>query len=158
MEIRRALRAEAGSLADLWLRSRAASVPAIPPPAHTGAEVHQWFDEVVLPTREVWIADSQGDVRALLVLDQEWIDQLYVDPTSTGRGIGGTLLERAMSLRPTGLILWTFQSNHGARRFHERHGFVAHESTAGDNEEHAPDICYEWRPAGSQRSVGAAAS
>lgn len=110
MEIRRALPAEAGSLAALWLRSRAASVPSIPPAVHTDEEVHRWFEEVVLPSCEVWVADSRGEVTALMVLDQEWIDQFYVDPASTGRGIGGTLLEHAMRLRPNGLKLWTFQS------------------------------------------------
>jgi hypothetical protein len=48
--------------------------------------------------------------------------------------------------RPLGLRLWTFQANAGARRFYERHGFGATEFTAGDNEEGAPDIRYEWRP------------
>jgi putative acetyltransferase len=77
----------------------------------------------------------------------EEIDQLYVDPNSTGRGIGGTLLEHAKSLHPIGLKLWTFQSNLGARRFYEAHGFVAIASTTGENEEQAPDVCYEWRSA-----------
>jgi hypothetical protein len=52
-----------------------------------------------------------------------------------------------MRLRPTGLSLWTFQSNLGARRFYEAHGFVAQGGTTGDNEEQAPDIHYQWRPA-----------
>ena len=52
-----------------------------------------------------------------------------------------------MRIRPAGLKLWTFQSNRGARRFYESHGFTAGVSTTGDNEENAPDICYEWRPA-----------
>ncbi len=82
-----------------------------------------------------------------MVLDNEWIDQLYVDPVSTRAGIGGTLLEHAMRLHPTGLKLWTFQSNLGARRFYEPHGFVAVASTTGENEEQAPDVCYQWRPA-----------
>jgi phosphinothricin acetyltransferase len=41
--------------------------------------------------------------------------------------------------------LWTFQSNSGARRFYERHGFVAVQTTEGDNEEKAPDVRYVWR-------------
>ena len=146
MEIRRALPAEAGSLAALWLRSRAASAPSIPPSIHTDEEVHHWFEEVVLPSREVWVADRQGEAIALMVLDKEWIDQLYVDPASTGKGIGGALLEWAMKVRPTGLKLWTFQSNLDAQRFYESHGFVATVSTTGENEEQAPDVCYEWRP------------
>ena len=79
-----------------------------------------------------------------MVLDREWIDQLYVDPAATGRGIGGALLEHAMRLSPTGLKLWTFQSNLDARRFYEAHGFVATAMTGGDNEEHTADVRYEW--------------
>lgn len=86
MEIRRALPAEADCLADLWLRSRGASAPSIPPTVHSDEEVHRWFDEVVVPSCEVWVADHQGEVVALMVLDGEWIDQLYVDPASTGKG------------------------------------------------------------------------
>jgi GNAT superfamily N-acetyltransferase len=42
------------------------------------------------------------------------------------------------------LRLWTFESNLGAQRFYERHGFRPIERTAGDNEEGAPDILYIW--------------
>lgn len=138
--------AEADAVATLWLRSRRASIPAIPPPAHTDAEVRAWFAEVVLPTREVWIADDGGAVRALLVLAEEWIDQLYVDPEHVGRGIGSDLLALAKRRRPAGLELWTFQANAGARRFYERHGFLTTDKTSGDNEERAPDVRYAWRP------------
>jgi GNAT superfamily N-acetyltransferase len=144
MEIRKAVPGEADVLAALWLRSRRASIPSIPPTVHTDEEVHQWFEEVVLPNCEVWVADSSGAAIALMVLDQEWIDQLYVDPTATGKSIGGALLEHAKRLRPTGLKLWTFQSNLEARRFYEAHGFVAAAMTTGNNEEQAPDVCYEW--------------
>jgi GNAT superfamily N-acetyltransferase len=147
MEIRRAAPNEAESLAALWIRSRAASAPSIPPSIHTPEEVHQWFKEEVVPSFEVWVADVGGDVTGLMALDHEWIDQLYVDEGLTGHGIGGALLAQAMRLRPTGLKLWTFQSNHRARRFYETHGFVVTASTTGDNEEGAPDVCYEWRPA-----------
>jgi GNAT superfamily N-acetyltransferase len=147
MKIRRALRTEADSLASLWLRSRSASVPSIPPTVHTDEEVRRWFEEVVLPTCEVWVADNRGEAMALMVLDHEWIDQLYVDPASTRGGIGGELLQHAMRERPTGLKLWTFQSNLDARRFYEERGFIAIAMTNGDNEEQSPDVCYEWRPA-----------
>ncbi len=73
-----------------------------------------------------------------------------ISSTSTQRrhemGIGGALLDHAMRQRPDGLKLWTFQSNLDARRFYENHGFVAIATTTGDNEEHTPDVCYEWRP------------
>jgi GNAT superfamily N-acetyltransferase len=146
MEIRRATPDEAPSLAALWLRSRAASVPAIPPTVHTDEEVHQWFVDVVFPTCEVWVAVGHGVVLALMVLDHDWIDQLYVDPTAIGRGIGGALVDHAVRQCPTGLRLRTFQTNHDARRFYEACGFVVTATTTGDNEERAPDMCYGWRP------------
>lgn len=116
---------------------------------HSDEEVRAWFDEVVLPTREVWVVDEAAAVVAVLVLEDDWIDQLYVEPGLTGRGIGGRLVAVAKRRRPGGLRLWTFQANAGARRFYERHGFVATGSTAGDNEEGAPDVRYEWSPTGS---------
>jgi GNAT superfamily N-acetyltransferase len=146
MQVRRARPDEADEIAGVWLRSRAASVPGIPPPVHTDAEVRGWFQEVVFATREVWVAYDRGAVVGLLVLEDEWIDQLYVEPDRTGRGIGGQLIDVAKRQRPSALKLWTFEANVGARRFYERHGFVATDSTAGDNEEGAPDVRYEWSP------------
>ncbi|GGU11709.1 hypothetical protein GCM10010272_66060 [Streptomyces lateritius] len=53
----------------------------------------------------------------------------------------------AKERRPAGLPLWTFQVDKSARRFYERHGFVAAEYTDGDrNEEHEGEIRYVWRP------------
>lgn len=146
MEIRRAHPTEADSLAALWIRSRAASVPVIPPTIHTDDQVRRWFNEVVLPTCDVWVAEIQGEALALMVLNGDWIDQLYVDPGSTRGGIGSRLLDQAKRQRPHGLKLWTFQSNLDARRFYEERGFVATAVTTGVNEEQAPDVCYEWLP------------
>ena len=113
---------------------------------HTPDEVRSWFEEVVLPTREVWVAELSGAIAALLVLDDEWIDQLYVEPGLTGHGLGGHLMAVAKRQRPAGLKLWTFEANVRARRFYERDSFVATASTNGDNEEGAPDVLYEWEP------------
>lgn len=113
---------------------------------HTDDEVRAWFREVVLPRREVWVAAERDDVIGFLVLDDDWIDQLYVDPDRTGRGVGSGLMAAAKQQRPAALRLWTFESNDRARQFYERHGFVATGFTTGDNEEGAPDVRYEWSP------------
>ncbi|MDQ1395736.1 MAG: hypothetical protein QOG64_995 [Acidimicrobiaceae bacterium] len=132
------------AVAGTWLRSRRASVPIIPPPVHSDREVTEWFERVVLPERETWVTEDAGAIVALLVLLPGWIDQLYVDPDHTGRGLGSNLMDVAKRAAPAGLDLWTFQANAGARRFYERHRFVAIGATEGDNEEGAPDVHYHW--------------
>ena len=142
--IRRATAADAAAVADVWLLSRKASVPAIPAPVHDDADVRRYFAHVVIPERETWVVDLDGEVVALLALEDGWVDHLYVHPDHVGHGLGSELLELAKRRRPDGLDLWTFQSNAGARRFYERHGFTAEATTDGDNEEGDPDVHYRW--------------
>ena len=123
-----------------------AAVGAIPPPVHGDAEVRGWFPSPVVTDTELWLAENaEGEVVGMLVLDGSWLEQLYVEPTMTGHGIGSQLVEVAKRVRPDGLRLWTFASNVGAQRFYERHGFVAIRRTDGhNNEEGAADILYVW--------------
>lgn len=81
-----------------------------------------------------------------MVLSAGWIEQLYLAPGWTGRGIGARLVRHAQDLAVGPLELWTFASNLGAARFYERHGFVQVDRTDGDNEEGEPDIRYRWTP------------
>lgn len=145
--LRRARAGEGEDLGALLHAARVASIPAIPPPVHTKAETRQWFSSRVLPLSEVWVAEAGGRPVGVMVLRDGWIDQLYLEREWTGHGVGGRLLDHAKERRPGGLQLWTFQSNLGARRFYERHGFVAVEETDGSgNEERAPDVRYQWAP------------
>ena len=144
LTLRRALPADADSGADLYISSSEASVPDIPPLTHTSDEVHQWFRDIVL-TCEVWLAEENGELRAVMVLDGDELGQLYVHPQRQSQGAGSALVRLAKSRRPGGLSLWTFQSNFGAQRFYERHGFVEVERTDGsNNDEKAPDIRFVW--------------
>jgi len=150
--IRRATSDDARAVSDLYLRARhsAAAARTIPPPAHEDDDISNWIEQVVIPTRECWVAErSSGAVVGVLLLGAEWIDQLYVDPELTRAGIGTELMTAAKRERPEGLRLWTFVSNQGAQRFYLRHGFREIERTDGsDNEERAPAIQYAWLPAG----------
>ena len=143
---RRATKADARAAADLWLRARKAAAAVIPLPVHGDDDVREWFAFHVVSDAELWVAEQRsGELAGILVLDGEWLDQLYVEPTMTGRGIGAGLVGLAKRERPDGLRLWTFASNTGAQRFYERHGFVETRRTDGrDNEEGAPDILYVW--------------
>jgi ribosomal protein S18 acetylase RimI-like enzyme len=148
--IRRASAGDAGAIADVYLASFHATYDF--PLAHTDDEVRDWLTGVVASggppgADQTWVAEASGRVVGLMVLDEAGIDQLYVDPAMLGRGIGSRLVAIAKTERPSGLGLYTFQVNDRARRFYERHGFVA--TWFGDgsaNEEGQPDVRYEWRP------------
>jgi GNAT superfamily N-acetyltransferase len=143
---RRAGLEDAGAIADVLIRSRRAAVGAIPAAVHPDAEAREWISAVVVPEREVWLMeDVDSRPLAVLVLDDDWVDQLYVDPAFTGRGLGSRLIELAKFRRPAGLQLWTFATNTGAQRFYLRHGFIVADTTDGSaNEEKAPAIRFVW--------------
>lgn len=147
--LRRAVPSDVDQLAELLHAARLHSQPAIPPATHSQDEMRVWFAAVVMPEREVWVAEpATGDgLVALMVLDGGWLDQLYVAPGWLSLGIGGRLVALAKNRRPEGLQLWTFQSNSGARRFYEREGFTPVEETDGaGNEEKSRDVRYTWTP------------
>jgi GNAT superfamily N-acetyltransferase len=145
---RRAGPDDAPAVADVIIRSRRAAAGAIPASVHSDADIREWISAVVVREREVWLTeDDNGRPVAALVLDGDWIDQLYVEPAITGRGLGSQLVELAKSRRPEGLQLWTFATNIGAQRFYLRNGFTEAERTDGSgNEEKAPDIRFIWSP------------
>lgn len=150
-ELRAATAADAPRVAEILLASRAAHLP-FAPLAHTADEVRAWVAGVLVPAGGVRVAAVAGELRAMAAHAVDngggWIEQLYVEPGYTGRGLGEALLQRSLAeLHAAGahpVRLWCFQANTGARRFYERHGFVAVDFTDGrGNEEGCPDVLYE---------------
>ncbi|MFI5542309.1 GNAT family N-acetyltransferase [Streptomyces sp. NPDC051815] len=134
------------AVAGIWLRSFAAALPSVRR-AHTDDQVRSWFQNIVVPGQETWVATVEESAVGMMVLDDAELDQLYVDPAWQGQGIGGRLVELAKQRRPAGMALWTFQVNEAAQHFYQRHGFVAAERTNGHrNEEDEPDVRYVWLP------------
>lgn len=151
MHLRAATAADATRVAEILLASRAVHLPFVRP-AHTPDETRAWVGEVLVPGGGVRLAEVDGHARAVLAQGIDngvgWIEQLYAEPGWTGRGLGEALLTAALAdLNAAGadtVRLWCFQANTGARRFYERHGFVAVEFTDGSgNEEGIPDVLYE---------------
>ena len=131
--------------AAVWWRSRHAEGSLLPAAIHTAEQVATWFAEVLLPDAQTWVALDDGRIVAVLTLDGDDLDQLYVDPDVAGRGVGSTLVDLAKDLRPGGLALWTFQTNLRAQAFYQAHGFVEVRRTDGEaNEERAPDVRMTW--------------
>ena len=145
LRVRRAASEDASAVAELFLDSFHATYEF--PLAHTDDEVRGWVRDHLIPDSEAWVAIDDERVVALLVVAPGWIEQLYVEPTRLGQGIGSRLVDLAKTRSPDGLTLWTFQVNERARHFYERHGFVAVELTDGSgNEERQPDVRYAWKP------------
>jgi GNAT superfamily N-acetyltransferase len=140
--LRSATIADALAVAELWLRSRRASA-TIPPAAHTDDEVRAWFRDVVLPSQEVWLTTYGPELTAMMVIDGEWLEHLYVAPEHSRQGCGSRLVRLAQSNR-TELALWTFEANLSARAFYEKHGFRSTGAPSNNNEERAPAVCYRW--------------
>ena len=103
--LRRAGPADAAEIAELLIRAhaRAAADSSVPAAVHPDAEVRAWVAAVVVPERKVWLGVAgAGTVVAVMVLDGGWLDQLYVDPDQTGRGIGASSSSTPSAAGPTG--------------------------------------------------------
>ena len=144
--IRRATTKDAADVATVYIASRRGAAAHMPT-VHTDPEIREWVINHMVPERETWVADDRGRIVAVMVLDGEMVDQMYVAPAEQRRGVGDAMLSYAKKLRPARLRLYTFQSNAPARRFYEARGFVAIEFNDGErNEERAPDVLYQWTP------------
>ena len=112
---------------------------------HNAEEDRRFFSTVVLPTKQVWVAEVDGQVVGFIAFAERWVNHLYVKPTFQRRGIGTRLLAIAKKSNPT-LQLWVFESNEPAIAFYERQGFRTVERTDGsDNEVKMPDLRMAWR-------------
>lgn len=146
--LRPATAADAPAVAELLLASRRTFLPYAPL-AHRPDEVRRWVAHQLIPTGGVHLAVGGSRIVGVLATSARdgigWIDQLYLRPGFVGRGIGTQLLAHAQATLPAPIRLYCFQANVRARRFYERHGYVALRLTDGtDNEERCAAVLYEW--------------
>lgn len=132
-------------MADVHVDCRNANVGSMPPMVHSRETTHRWMRGRLEGDSSGWVAERDGRVVGYLMITGDWVDDLFLAPGETGQGIGAALLDLAKAQRPDGLCLWVFETNHGARRFYRRHGFIELEATDGSgNEERAPDVRMAW--------------
>ena len=70
----------------------------------------------------IWVYDDEF-VKGMIHIEQDWIEELYVDHFFHHAGIGAELIEfaiRGCNVR----YLWVLEKNHGAIRFYQSHGFL----------------------------------
>jgi chorismate mutase/GNAT superfamily N-acetyltransferase len=134
---------DAEEITELYLATRRAAEPAMPPQLHAPESVlAHTTGEIV--EKEVWVAHSE-EILGFATLDRAFLDSLYVGPDHQGFGIGTALLHLAKARRPDGFALWVFATNDRARGFYRRHGLVELEHTDGSaNEERCPDLRMAW--------------
>jgi ribosomal protein S18 acetylase RimI-like enzyme len=141
--LRPATSSDAGAIAKI-MRAALASFDWMPI-VHTPDEDLAFIAGTVLARQRVTVAGADGAIVGFIAVSGEWVEQLYLDPGWTGRGIGSRLLTQAIASLPVAK-LYCFQSNVGARRFYERHGFRVEALRGGtNNEEGLPDILYVRR-------------
>jgi GNAT superfamily N-acetyltransferase len=147
--LRRATDTDRDSIAEVYLRSRKELV-ACAPLVHSDQSVREWIREKLIPGGGVTVASVDGVVVGFVTMSRgiecSWIEQLYLLPTHTRRGIGTALLDHAKRELSPPIRLYTFQCMETARLFYEHHGFKPLEFSDGSaNEENRPDILYEWQ-------------
>jgi GNAT superfamily N-acetyltransferase len=145
VEIEPATPSDANAVAATFGAARRTAMPWLPR-LHTEAEDRSHFADVIREC-EVLVVRRTGQSIAFIALKDDTVEHLYVRPEAQRAGIGSALLRAAQSRRPSGLRLWTFQRNQGARAFYAHHGFVEVELTDGSaNEEREPDALLAWTP------------
>lgn len=139
--------ADLPAIAEVFLASREAAVPAMPPLAHAAGEVRTFVAgwDLTSGERRLWVAETGTDIVAFAELKGAWLDDLYVHPEHAGDGIGSALLDVVKAEAPDGFCLWVFESNRPARDFYFRHGCIELERTDGSgNGEQSPDLRLAW--------------
>ncbi len=147
--LRKASTSDANDIANVYLTSRKKLV-AFAPLVHSDESVYQWICKDLLLNEHVIVAEENKAIIGMMSLTKHEgigrIRQLYILPSAVGHGIGSAMIKMAKSILGSPIQLYTFQENIGARRFYERHGFLAIEFNDGsENEENCPAVLYEWK-------------
>jgi GNAT superfamily N-acetyltransferase len=87
----------------------------------------RWHEAVADPDLTVLVSELDGTVVGVAGCRDEWLDGLYVLPSSWRRGVGRELHDEVLNrLRERGSALchlWVLEHNDRARRFYERLGW-----------------------------------
>lgn len=147
MLLRPADPADAQAITDIFISCRELNLPFAPTP-HSAEQILCWVREHLIPGGRVTVAQIGNEAVGFMATSSadgcSWIDQMYLKPGCLHQGIGAVLMSHALKTLALPVRLHTFQENHGARRFYERHGFQAIQFTDGQaNEERCPDVLYE---------------
>ena len=78
----------------------------------------------MLPAVELWVAEEPpGNLAGFMVLEENKVEALFLDPDYFGLGLGRAMLNHARALKGP-LTVDVNEANQGARVFYQRCGFV----------------------------------
>ncbi|MEH2009954.1 GNAT family N-acetyltransferase [Nostoc sp.] len=96
---------------------------------------------------DIWLAEVENQIVGFVVVikEEQWLSQLFVDATYQNLGIGSVLLDKAKAICPQGLRLHTLQANTRACAFYERHSFKVGKLSINEINGQ-PNVEYYWMP------------
>lgn len=132
----------AGETVSMWRESKES---AIQQEEKSSFNHHVNFVNNILSRKyKIELALIDQHVVGLIAYDANEVNQLYVHIDHQNKRIGELLLDRAKVQSAGRLTLQTFDINHQARRFYEKHGFRLIKSGLINNEERLPALLFEW--------------
>lgn len=138
MIIRSATPADESSLVDLHRRASLAAFAHIFPPEQfpfpLAATTARWHELLNAQPLDVLVAQMDGAIAGVVVVVDDTIESLFVDPELWRGGIGSALLDRACNRIAerghTVARLWVMEPNQAARSFYESAGWSKDGRTA----------------------------
>lgn len=147
-ELRPGSREDLPGLVEVFVEATAG--PGHPVETRTPDQVRAWCLGLLdgngsASERELWVAVRGGVHLGFVLVEDDWLDLVFVHPGRPARGVGAALLDLVKGLRPGGFGLRVHQDNERARRFYRRHGLVELERTDGSGYADAtPDLQMAW--------------
>ena len=86
-------------------------------------EDHYEYVREILPNAELYVFVQHEEIAGFIGLHNDYIEGIFVDEKSQGKGIGTVLLDTAKNSRDT-LKLSVYKKNTSAVRFYKANGFV----------------------------------
>lgn len=132
------------AIAEIWLSS--ASLPGVGPPVMpTVEELRRRVGEESVAGWKVTVAEQNGTIVGFAAIkpSEAILDQLFVQPSLIGSGLGRALFKDCQEQMPVGFTLHTASSNEKARRFYENAGMQVLRQDTHPRTDH-PVTYYVW--------------
>lgn len=110
---------------------------------HNKLRFQKNLSHYVLPGSKVWTAKYEDKIIGFVAITNNFIDQLYIDKSFQGKGLGSFRVKKAKTIYPNFLELYTFNCNKNAIAFYEKHGFKIIERGVAPDEK-MPDVKMRW--------------